>query len=96
MSNSNTNIGPVSESKEEDSNKNGIDVSSPFDFVENECAEAFRHTAAQVLPMVDGTVDGSAYSSMNNSPATPGTPISAEGNPTHNKLPKIKIKVPTA
>ena len=80
--------------QEEDNNKNGLDA-SPFDFVENECAEAFRQ-AAQALPMVDGTVDGSAFSSMNNSPATPGTPISSDTNSSHNKLPKIKIKVPTA
>ena len=54
------NANPVSnsDSKEADNNKNGLDA-SPFDFVENECAEAFRQ-AAQALPMVDGTVDGSA------------------------------------
>lgn len=92
--NINANPEPNSDSKEADNNKNGLDA-SPFDFVENECAEAFRQ-AAQALPMVDGTVDGSAFSSMNNSPATPGTPISTDSNSSHNKLPKIKIKVPTA
>ena len=95
ISNSNTDVGPTTEPKEDDSNKNGLDA-SPFDFVENECAEAFRQ-AAQALPMVDGTMDGSAYSSMNNSPAAPTTPVSnADTNSSHNKLPKIKIKVPTA
>jgi hypothetical protein len=95
LSNSNADVGPTTETKEDDSNKNGLDA-SPFDFVENECAEAFRQ-AAQALPMVDGTMDGSAYSSMNNSPAAPATPVSnADTNTSHNKLPKIKIKVPTA
>ena len=92
--NANANIGAVSDHKDVDANKNGLDA-SPFDFVENDCAEALRQAAAQSLPMVDGTVDGSAFSSMNNSPATPGTPISSEGSSSHNKLPKIKIKVPT-
>ena len=92
--NINANPEPNSDSKEAENNKNGVDA-SPFDFVENECTEAFRQ-AAQALPMVDGTVDGSAFSSMNNSPATPGTPISTDSNSSHTKLPKIKIKVPTA
>ena len=95
MTNSNSDIMLNTEAKQDDSNKNGIDA-SPFDFVENELPEAFRQ-AAQALPMVDGTMDGSAYSSMNNSPAAPSTPVSnADTNSSHNKLPKIKIKVPTA
>ena len=95
LNNSTSDIAPATEPKQDDSNKNGIDA-SPFDFVENECAEAFRQTT-QALPMVDGTMDGSAYSSMNNSPAAPATPVSnADTNSSHSKLPKIKIKVPTA
>ena len=97
---------PLQESRDtsdNSANKNGLDA-SPFDFVENMDGSAgaeggFRQTPAhQALPMVDGTVDSSAFSSMNSSPAAPGTPGGgSEGSvTTHNKLPKLKIKVPTA